>query len=67
MKAGTVIGLAFVVAGVVLLYFGVTATQSPLEALSQTLAGRYSDQTMICLISGSVSAVIGLAMLFKSS
>jgi hypothetical protein len=67
MKVARLVGLSLVVAGGALLYFGVTATESPLEALSQTLTGRYSDQTMICLISGSVSAVIGLAMLFKSS
>ncbi len=65
MRAGRLIGLSLVAAGGALLYFGITAMESPLEAVSQTLTGRYSDQTMIYLISGSVSAVIGLAMLFK--
>lgn len=67
MKAGIVIGLALVVAGGALLYFGVTAMESPMEALNQRLTGRYTDQTMIYLIGGGVSAIIGLAMLIKSS
>jgi len=65
MKAGKLIGLVLIVAGGALLYIGINATESPLEALSQTLRGRYSDQTMFYLIGGGVSAVVGLAMLFK--
>jgi hypothetical protein len=59
------IGLVLIVAGGALLYFGINATESPVEALSQSLTGRYSDQTMIYLIGGGVLAVVGLAMLFK--
>lgn len=65
MKAGKFIGLALIVAGGALLYFGIIATESPLEALNQTLSGRYSDETMIYLIGGGVLAVVGLTMLFK--
>ncbi|MDH3413939.1 MAG: DUF3185 family protein [Gammaproteobacteria bacterium] len=39
--------------------------ESPVEELSQTLTGRYSDQTMTYLIGGLVSAVGGLAMVFS--
>jgi hypothetical protein len=65
MKAGKLVGLVLVLAGGALLYFGINATGSPLEALNQTLSGRYSDQTMIFLIGGGVSAVLGAAMLVK--
>ena len=65
MKAGKIIGLALIIAGGALLYFGINATESPLEELNQRLSGHYSDETMIYLIVGGVSAVVGLAMLFK--
>lgn len=57
------IGLGLLIAGGALLYFGVNATESPAEALSRTLTGRYSDETMIYLIGGGVAAVVGVAML----
>lgn len=59
------IGLVLLVVGGVLLYFGITATESPVEALSQTLTGRYSDETMIYLISGGALAIIGLVLSVK--
>ncbi|HSS64203.1 MAG TPA: DUF3185 family protein [Gammaproteobacteria bacterium] len=63
--SGKLIGLILIVAGAVLLYFGINATESPLEELSRTLTGRYSNETMIYLIAGGVAAVAGLAMLIK--
>ena len=62
MKPAKLVGLLLVVVGGVLLYFGITATEAPVEELTQTLTGRYSDQTMIYLIGGAASAVVGLAM-----
>lgn len=59
------IGLVLLVVGGVLLYFGFTATESPVEALSQSLTGRYSDETMLYLIGGSALAVIGLVLAVK--
>ncbi len=65
MISKKLIGLILVVAGGALLYFGINAAQSPMEELSQTLTGRYSDETMIYLIGGGVAAVAGVALLFK--
>ena len=59
------IGLILLVVGGVLLYFGITATESPVEALSQSLTGRYSDETMFYLIGGGALAVIGLVLFVK--
>ena len=59
------IGLVLLVAGGALLYFGITATESPVEALSQSLTGRYSDETMFYLIGGGALAVIGLVLFVK--
>ena len=65
MKPAKLVGLLLVVVGGGLLYFGITATEAPVEELTQTLTGRYSDQTMIYLIGGAAAAVVGLAMLVK--
>ncbi|MDX1514084.1 MAG: DUF3185 family protein [Gammaproteobacteria bacterium] len=63
MKTGKLIGLILLALGGVLLFFGFNAAESPMEELSETLTGRYSDQTMFYLIGGGVSAVAGLAIL----
>lgn len=64
MKPGRLIGLVLVAAGGVMFYFGINATGSPVEELSRTLTGRYSEETMIYLVGGGVAAVAGLVMLF---
>lgn len=65
MKTRKLTGLVLIMAGGALLYFGINATESPVEELSRTLTGRYSDQTMIYLLGGGVSAAVGLAMLLR--
>ena len=58
-----VIGIVLLVVGAVLLYFGLQATDAPLEQARETLTGDYSDQTMLYLIGGAAAAVGGLALL----
>ncbi len=58
-----VIGIVLLVVGAVLLYFGLQATDAPLEEVRETLTGEYSDQTMLYLIGGAAAAVAGLALL----
>ncbi len=65
MKTNKIIGLVLLVAGAVLVYFGLNATESPVEEISEAVTGRYSDQTMYYLIGGAVSAVLGLVLLLK--
>ncbi len=65
MKPKKLVGLILLAVGGLLLYFGINAAESPVEELSQTLTGRYSDQTMTYLIGGLVSAVGGLAIVFS--
>jgi drug/metabolite transporter (DMT)-like permease len=60
-----VIGVAVLAVGVVLLVFAYRSTNAPLEQLSETITGRYSDGTMWYFAAG-VAAVVGgglLAML----
>lgn len=58
-----VIGIVLLVVGAVLLYFGLQATDAPLEEARETLTGNYSDQTMLYLIAGAAAAVGGIALL----
>jgi hypothetical protein len=65
MKTMSVLGAALLVLGVVLLFFGYQAATSPAEEIGEALFGRYSDQTMLSIIGGAVSAVVGLVLLLK--
>lgn len=58
-----VIGIVLLVVGAALLYFGLQATDAPLEQVRETVTGDYSDQTMLYLIGGAAAAVGGLALL----
>jgi hypothetical protein len=63
MASKKIIGLVLLVVGAVLLYFGLQATDAPLEQARETLTGDYSDRTMVYLICGAAAAVGGLALL----
>ncbi len=65
MSTNKIIGIVLLVLGGVLVFFGLNATEAPMEELSEAVTGRYSDQTMYYLIGGAVSAVVGLVLLLK--
>ncbi|MCX7545056.1 DUF3185 family protein [Marinicella gelatinilytica] len=65
MSTNKIIGLVLLVLGAVLVFFGLNATEAPLEEVSEAVTGRYSDQTMYYLIGGAVSAVVGIVLLLK--
>jgi hypothetical protein len=65
MKKNKILGLALLVLGVVLIYFGINATEAPMEQIAESLTGKYSDETMYYLIGGGISAVLGLVLLLK--
>jgi uncharacterized membrane protein HdeD (DUF308 family) len=65
MSKNRTIGIVLLVAGLIALYFGFNATSAPTEEISEALTGQYSDQTMLYLICGAVSAVAGAVMLFR--
>lgn len=53
------IGVVLLVVGIILLYFGWQASQSMGGQLSETLTGRYTDETMWYLIGGAAAVVAG--------
>jgi hypothetical protein len=65
MNNNRIIGIILLVVGVIALYFGINATNAPVEEMSEALTGQYSDQTMLYLIGGAVAGIAGLVMLFR--
>ncbi len=65
MNPMKIIGIALIVLGVVVLYFGYNASQSVTEQLSETLTGRFSDETMLYFLGGAIAIVTGLVFLVR--
>ena len=65
MSTNKLIGIILLVLGGVLIFFGLNATEAPMEEISEAITGRYSDKTMYYLIGGAISAVLGLVLLLK--
>ena len=63
MPMGRVLGAMALVAGLILLGFGMNASDAPMEQLSETFTGRYSDNTMWYLVGGGAVAFGGLVLL----
>ena len=62
-----VVGIALLVVGGILLYFGFNATNSPVEELGEAFTGKYSDETILYLVAGGVAAVAGLFMTVRKT
>jgi len=67
MTTARLIGIGLLVLGLVLLYFGLNATNSPAEQLGEAFTGKYSDETMMYLIGGAIAVAVGLFMVTKRS
>lgn len=59
----SVVGIALLVVGVVLIVFGMQASASLGSRLSEFFTGAPSDRTIWLLLVGVVAAIIGLGML----
>jgi hypothetical protein len=53
------------VVGVVLLIWGISASNSAADQISDTFTGRFTQATMWYIIGGIVLGLIGLLMLFR--
>ncbi|WP_341915413.1 DUF3185 family protein [Ferrovibrio terrae] len=63
MPTNMLFGIIILVAGVVMLGFGLNASNAPMEQLSETVTGRYTDMTMWYLIVGAAAACGGVALM----
>jgi len=65
MNQNKMIGIVLLVIGVIALYFGFNASNSPMEEMTEAFTGKYSDQTMLYLVGGAVAGIAGFVMLFR--
>jgi len=62
MKPVQIAGIVVLAVGAILLGFGYHASNAPLDQLSNTFTGRYTDQTMWYLVLGAAAALGGALM-----
>ena len=61
------IGLALIVVGVVLIVFGVDASNSASSSVSRAFTGAPTDKTMWLLLGGIGTAIVGTVMALRPS
>lgn len=59
-----VLGIVLLVVGLLLVGFGLNATESVSDSVSEGFTGRFTDKTMWYLIGGAALAIGGLALAF---
>ena len=62
MNNQRIAGIALLVIGLGLLYFGWQATESFGEQVHETFTGRFTDETTWYLLGGGAMAVVGLIL-----
>ena len=62
LPVGKVLGIALIVLGVGLIYWGYELSDSVASQLAETISGSMPDDVMVRYIGGAVSAVVGLAL-----
>jgi len=63
MSARAGIGIVLLIAGLVLLFFGIQSTGAFGEKVVHEFTGRYTDNTMMYLVGGGVVAAVGVVLL----
>jgi len=64
LKINQIAGIALLVVGIILLYFGYQSSQALGEQIHETFTGRFSDATTWYFILGAASTVVGAALFF---
>jgi len=60
---GRALAVLLLVLGVVLLIFGINASDAPVDRISESLTGKFTDSTMLYLILGVAGIAVGGGML----
>ena len=63
MHANQVIGLALLVAGLIVLFFGYQSAQALDDQIFEAITGRFTESTMWLFIIGGVLSVVGIGLL----
>jgi len=61
------IGLALIVAGVVLVVYGIDASNSASSGISRAFTGAPTNKTLWLLLGGIASTIVGAVMTFRPS
>jgi hypothetical protein len=61
------IGIALLAVGIILIIYGISASDSVSSDVSRTFTGAPTDKTLWLLLGGSAAAIIGAVMTFRSS
>jgi drug/metabolite transporter (DMT)-like permease len=56
------LGIALLVAGVILIVYGINGSNSISSNISQTFTGSPTNKTLWLLVGGAVSAIVGLVL-----
>ncbi len=64
MGTNRLIGLILLVVGIILLYFGWQSTESLADQVSESVTGRFTDETTWYLIGGAVAIIAGAFLAF---
>lgn len=62
MNSTRTLGIILLVGGLILLFFGLRATDSLGESISEGLTGKYTDRTTWYLVGGAAAAVVGASL-----
>lgn len=59
MNLNRILGIGLLVVGILLLWFGLRATDSTSETVREGLTGRFSDKTTWYLVGGALLTIVG--------
>ncbi len=65
MGGNRILGIVLLVIGVILLFFGYNASQSLGDQLTETVTGKFTDETMWYIIAGAASVVVGAVLTLR--
>lgn len=63
MAMNQILGLALLVVGAILLYFGFTASLGVGEQIHETVTGRFTNPTVWYFVLGAATGIVGLGLL----
>ncbi len=59
MSPNRILGVVLLVVGVIILYFGLQATDSVGESIREGITGKYTDKTTWYIVGGAVAIIVG--------
>jgi drug/metabolite transporter (DMT)-like permease len=65
MGSNRILGIVLLVIGAILLFFGYNASQSLGDQLTETVTGKFTDETMWYIIAGAASVVVGAVLTLR--